>query len=182
MWFSDAATFGLHSPLNSQNERFYRAVEVKTEIAEEDLLVECDRQQPSIMVYGGFSFCGRTELRFIEGNASGQHDIPVSRRRKNTVTKEVYTEEMLPAMFDDINAIMDGHLWCWQQDLVQNLTLRNNLLSGCKETHLISLLQLNGLLKVRISTFSTTAFGAFCWMVHRGVARKSDQLRISRTC
>ena len=75
LWFSDEATFGLHSPLNSQNERIYRAVEVKTEIAEEDLLVESDRQQPSIMVYGAVSFYGKTELRFIEGYAPGQHDL-----------------------------------------------------------------------------------------------------------
>lgn len=116
LWFSDEATFGLHSPLNSQNERIYRAVEVKTEIEDEDLLVESDRQQPSIMVYGAVSFYGKTELRFIEGYAPGQHDLPVSRRRKKTVTKEVYTEEMLPAMFSDISGIMDGRPWCWQQD------------------------------------------------------------------
>ena len=118
VWFSDEATFGLHSPLNSQNERIYRAVEFKTQLSKEDLLIERDRQQPSIMVYGAVSFYGKTQLRFIEGHAAGQQEIglPVSRRKKKTVTKEVYTEEMLPAMFSDINRIMHNRPWCWQQD------------------------------------------------------------------
>ena len=60
VWFSDEATFGLHSPLNSQNDRIYRAVEVKTQLSEEDLLIERDRQQPSIMIYGAVSFYGKT--------------------------------------------------------------------------------------------------------------------------
>ena len=102
-------------------------MEVKTEIAEEDLVVESDRQQPSIMVYGAVSFYGKTELRFIEGYAPGQNDIPVSRRRKKTVTKEVYSEEMLPAMFEDINRIMDGHPWCWQQDGAKSHTAKQSV-------------------------------------------------------
>ena len=40
VWFSDEARFLLRSPLNRQNDCIYRQVHVKTDIAEEDLLVE----------------------------------------------------------------------------------------------------------------------------------------------
>ena len=51
IWFSDEAS------LNSQNERIYREVLVKTDIPSDQLLVEGDRQQTSLMAYGAVP-CG----------------------------------------------------------------------------------------------------------------------------
>lgn len=115
IWFSDEASFMLRAPINRQNERIYRAVSVKTDIEEKDLLVEIDRQQPSIMCYGAVSWHGKTGLRFIEGWASDQDHLPPSRKKKKTVNQTVYRNEMCPLMFSDINLLMNEH-WIWQQD------------------------------------------------------------------
>ena len=40
--FSDEARFSLRLPLNTQNDLIYREVRVKTDIPEEDLIVEYD--------------------------------------------------------------------------------------------------------------------------------------------
>jgi predicted transcriptional regulator len=116
IWFSDEASFNLSPPLNSQNERIYREVLVKTDIPCEQLLVEGDRQQPSVTVYGAVSWKGKTQLRFLEGFAEGQENIAPSRRKKKTINQIVYCTEMCPAMFRDINEIMNGETWVWQQD------------------------------------------------------------------
>ena len=116
VWFSDESSFMLRAPMNRQNERIYREVSVKTDIEEKDLLVEIDRQQPSIMCYGAVSWHGKTELRFIEGWAPDQGHLPPSRRKKKTVNQEVYRNEMCPLMFSDINRVMGDHSWTWQQD------------------------------------------------------------------
>ena len=115
IWFSDESSFMLRAPINRQNERIYREVNVKTDIDEKDLLVGIDRQQPSIMCYGAVSWYGKTELRFIEGWAPDQDHLPPSRRKKKTVNQTVYRDEMCPLMFSDINLMMDKH-WTWQQD------------------------------------------------------------------
>ena len=39
IWFSDEAKFSLRPPLNTQNDRIYREVRVKTDIPEEDLFM-----------------------------------------------------------------------------------------------------------------------------------------------
>lgn len=116
IWFSDEAHFSLSPPINRQNERIYREVRLKTDIPQEDLLVQCDKQQPSLMCYGSVSYHGKTELRFIEGFAPGQDDIPRYKRKKKTVNQHIYRDEMCPAMFTDIEAIMNGQAWTWQQD------------------------------------------------------------------
>ena len=87
------------------------------------MLIERDRPQPSIMIYGAVSFYGKTHLRFIEG----QQEIPVSRRKKKTVTKEIYTEEMLPAMFSDIIRMRQNRAWCLQQDGAKAHTSRQSV-------------------------------------------------------
>ena len=125
IWFSDEASFSVSPPLNRQNERIYREVRLKTDIPAEDLVVQIDKQQPSIMCYAAVSWHGKTELRFIEGHASGQEDIPVYRKKKKTVNQLVYTEEMCPMMFDDINAVMNGNSWTWQQDGAKAHTARS---------------------------------------------------------
>mgnify|MGYP001812451753 CR=1 FL=1 len=104
----------LQALLNRQNERIYRAVDVKTDIPEEDLLTEIDTQQPSIMCYAAVSWHGKTALGFVEGYAPNQEDVPNSKKKK-TVTQIVYRNEMCPHMFDVINELMDGE-WTWQQD------------------------------------------------------------------
>ena len=83
VWFSDESTFCLSALLNRQNERIYHAVDVKTDIPDEDLLVEIDKQQPSIMCYGAVSWHGKTDLYFIEGDAAGQEGVHrVGERKK----------------------------------------------------------------------------------------------------
>ena len=76
VWFYDEASFMLQAPLNRQNERIYRAVNLKTDIPDEDLLSEIDQQQPSIMCYAAVSWQGKTALRFIEGYAANQDNVP----------------------------------------------------------------------------------------------------------
>lgn len=105
----------LQAPLNSQNERIYRAVNVKTDINETDLLREVDKQQPSIMCYGAVSWFGKTPLYFIEGYAANQDGIPNYRKKKKTVNQVVYRDEMCPQMFQAINLVTPDH-WTWQQD------------------------------------------------------------------
>lgn len=116
VWFSDEAHFGLRAPLNSQNERIYREVNVKTDIPNEDLLIEVDKMQPSVMCYAAVSWYGRTELRFVEGEAAGQGDVPPHRRKKKRINQQVYCEEMCPQMFEDIRHVMRQRPWTWQQD------------------------------------------------------------------
>ena len=77
IWFSDEAHFSLHVPLNGQNERFYCEVMLKTDIPAEDLLIQYDKQQPSLLCYATVSWHGKSELRFIEGFADNQENIPV---------------------------------------------------------------------------------------------------------
>ena len=62
IWFSDEAKFSLRPPLNTQNDRIYREVRVKTDIPEEDLFVEHDKLQPSVLCYAAVSWYGKTEL------------------------------------------------------------------------------------------------------------------------
>lgn len=94
VWFSDEASFSLTPQLNRQNERLYRAVTVKTEIKEEDLLVEKDNQMPTLLCYGAVSWYGKTKLYFVEGDAYGQEELPRYKRKKKTVNQEVYTTEV----------------------------------------------------------------------------------------
>jgi len=115
IWFSDEASFMLRAPLNRQNERIYRAVNAKTDIAENDLLAEIDTQQPSVLCYAAVSWFGKTALRFVEGYAPQQDHLAPSKRKKKTVNQIVYREEMCPAMFEDIDRLMDDR-WIWQQD------------------------------------------------------------------
>lgn len=124
VWFSDEAKFSLRSPSNSQNERIYREVTVKTDILSEDLLVEYDNLQPSVFCYGAVSFYGKTELRFIEGFASDQEHLPCYRRKRKTVNQNVYCEEMCTPMFRDIENVMEGEAWTWQQDGAKAHTAR----------------------------------------------------------
>lgn len=102
--------------MNRQNERLYRAVELKTEIPEHELVVEVDKQQPSIMAYASVSWHGKTELRFLEGFAEGQDNVVPSKRKKKTINQTVYRDEMCPLMFRDINDVMGAEEWIWQQD------------------------------------------------------------------
>ena len=55
VWFFDEASFMLNVPLNSQNERIYRAVNVKTDVDYSDILAEIDSQQKSILCYAAVS-------------------------------------------------------------------------------------------------------------------------------
>lgn len=111
VWFSDEARFSLRPPLNRQNDRIYREVHVKTDIPEEDLLVEYDNLQPSVLCYAAVSWYGKTELRFLEG----YYQSPEGRKKK-TVNQQVYCEEMCPRMFSDIRNVMYDQTWTWQQD------------------------------------------------------------------
>ena len=67
VWFSDEASISLMQPVNTQNCRIYRAVELKRLIPDEDLLVEQDRQGPTVMVYAAVSWYGKTPLFFADG-------------------------------------------------------------------------------------------------------------------
>lgn len=125
VWFSDEANFCLHPKINLQNERIYRAVELKTDINNDDLLVEVEKQQPSIMCYGAISWYGKTELRFIEGYAAEQEDLPRYKKKRKTINQHVYKNEMCHLMFKDINKIMDGKEWTWQQDGAKAHTARD---------------------------------------------------------
>ena len=51
----------------------------------------------------------------------------MSQRRKKTVNHFVYTQEMCPLMFNDINTIMDGRPWVWQQDGAKAHTARSSV-------------------------------------------------------
>ena len=64
MWFSDEASFSVSAPLNRQNERFYRAVEVKTDISDDNLLVEIDKQTQSMLFYGVVSWYSKNSTPF----------------------------------------------------------------------------------------------------------------------
>ena len=110
--------------LNRQNERLYRDVTVKTEIKEEDLLVEKDSQMPSLLCYGAVSWHGKSKLYFIEGDAYGQEELPRYKRKKKTVNQEVYTTEMCPSMFRDFQEVMGSQHWVWQQDGARAHTAR----------------------------------------------------------
>lgn len=127
IWFSDEACFSISPPLNRQNERIYREVRLKTDIPPEDIIVQVDKQQPSIMCYAAVSWHGKTNLKFVEGYADGQEDIPVYRKKKKTVNQVVYTREMCPAMFHEINSIMDGSSWTWMQDGAKAHTARSSI-------------------------------------------------------
>ena len=94
IWFSDEAHFSLHVPLNCQNEGIYCEVMLKTDIPAEDLLIQYDKQQPSLLCYATVSWHGKSKLHFIEGFADNQENIPVSQRRKKTVNQFVCTQEM----------------------------------------------------------------------------------------
>ena len=39
-----------------------------------------------------------------------------SEKEKKTVNQVVYREEMCPQMFEDIDQVMQGEPWTWQQD------------------------------------------------------------------
>ena len=97
---------------------------LKTDIPAEDLLIQYEKQQPSLLCYITVSWHGKLELHFIEGFADNQENIPVSQRRKKTVNQFIYTQEMCPLMFNDINTIMDGRPWVWQQDGAKAHTAR----------------------------------------------------------
>ena len=58
---------------------------------------------------------GKTQLRFVEGYKPGQGHLSVSKCKKKTVTCPVYTGDMCPAMFDDIEELC-GDYWVWIQD------------------------------------------------------------------
>ena len=47
-----------------KNERIYREVEVKADIAEEELSVKGDSQSPSVLVYASASWNEKTDLFF----------------------------------------------------------------------------------------------------------------------
>lgn len=119
VWFSDEAKFSLRPPLNTQNDRIYREVRVKTDIPEEDLLVEYDKLQPSVLCYAAVSWYGKTELRFLEGYYQSSEG-----RKKKTVNQQVYCEEMCPQMFSDIRNVMGDQTWTWQQDGARAHTAR----------------------------------------------------------
>ena len=127
VWFSDESTFCLSAPLNRQNERIYRAMDVKTDIPDEDLLVEIDKQQTSIMCYGAVSWHGKTDPYFIEGDAAGQESVAPSRRKKKTVNQVLYREDMCPQMFEDIDQVMQGEPWTWQQDGAKSHTANDTV-------------------------------------------------------
>lgn len=51
---------------------------MKTEILEEDLLIEGDRLQPSILIYGAVSLHDVTELQFVEGTLKATRNVRFS--------------------------------------------------------------------------------------------------------
>ena len=135
IWFSDESCFSISAPLNRQNERIYREVGLKTDIPADDLIVQIDKQQQTIMCYAAVSWHGKTGLRFIEGVAGNQENIPVSRKKKKTVNQQVYTEEMCPLMFSDINAIMNNDTWTWMQDGAKAHTAKSTVEWLRRNTH-----------------------------------------------
>ena len=108
LWFSDEARFHLRPPVNSQNERIYREVALKTDLDEEDLVTESDSQGPSVLAYAAVSWYGKTRLHFLD--------------QGKTVNQKVYRDEMLTdRVFVDIchTMIAAGKRdddWFWQQD------------------------------------------------------------------
>ena len=97
--------------MNTQNDRIYREVRVKTDIPEEDLFVEHDKLQPSVLCYAAVSWYGKTELRFFEGYYQSS-----AGRKKKIVNQQVYCQEMCPQMFSDIRNAMGNQIWTWQLD------------------------------------------------------------------
>lgn len=113
--------------MNRQNERICLEVTLKTNIPAEDLLIQFDKQQASLLCNATVSWHGKSELRFIEGFVDNQENIPVSQRRKRTVNQFVYAQEMCHLMFNDINTIMYGRPWIWQQDGAKAHTARSSV-------------------------------------------------------
>ena len=79
------------------------------------LIVEVDRVHPSVICYASVSWYGKTNLRFIEGYADGQDNIPIRRKKRKTINQIVYRNEMCPNMFRDIGQVMNGKQWMWHQ-------------------------------------------------------------------
>ena len=78
VWFSDEARLSLRPTLNTQNDRIYREVRLKTDIPEADRLLEYDNLQPFVLCYAAVSWFGKTELRFLEG----YYQSPEGRKKK----------------------------------------------------------------------------------------------------
>ena len=100
VWFSDEASISLMQPVNTQNCRIYRAVQFKSLIPDEDLLVEQDRQGPSVMVYAAISWHGKTPLFYAEG------------RINHVKYQHMLSEHVFPAIRNQ----MGEQPWTWQQD------------------------------------------------------------------
>ena len=94
MWFSDEASFSVSVPLNRQNERFYRAAKVKTDISDDDWLVEIDKQTRPILCYGAASRYGETQQRFIERYAAGQEGLLQYMRKKDIKLGRLQREDV----------------------------------------------------------------------------------------
>ncbi|KAF4658005.1 hypothetical protein FOL47_008213 [Perkinsus chesapeaki] len=100
VWFSDEARFSLNPTFVSQNERVYREVEVKTDIPEEELIVENDSQGPTVLVYGSVSWYGKTPLFFATKN----------------INQETYREMLEKNVFPRIRAVMGNRARVRQQN------------------------------------------------------------------
>ena len=100
IWFSDEASISLMQPLNRQNCRIYRAVEIKRQISDEELLVQQDRQGPSVMVYAAVSWHGKTDLFFSDGR----------------INQHTYRTMLSGNIFPQVMQRMAGARWIWQQD------------------------------------------------------------------
>ena len=112
IWFSEEAFFSLHVPLNRKNERVYREVTLKTYFSAEDVLNQFDKQQPSLhctQLRRGM----RNRICVSLKDLLTIKKISVSKRRKKTVNQFVYTQEMCPLTFNDIETIMTmAATWC----------------------------------------------------------------------
>ena len=53
------------------------------------------------------------------------HKKPLSLcNKKKTINQVVYREDMCPQMFEDIDQVMQGEPWTWQQDGVKPHTAK----------------------------------------------------------
>ena len=106
IWFSDKASFHLQALLSTQNERKYEVVKVKTEIRPEDMIVEIDKWQTSLMCYVPYLGMGK---QMVQKNF--QHIKERKQLTKSSITRKFASSQ--------IKSIMGNRHWIWQQGVAK---------------------------------------------------------------
>lgn len=99
--FSDEKLFTVEEKLNAQNDRVYGVSisDIPTEFRE----VDREKYPASVMVWGGFSSCGKTPLVFLEKGVR--------------LTAQLYIQQILDPVVKHCGTTMFlNNEWCFQQD------------------------------------------------------------------